>query len=152
MADIKINQLPNLVTLNDTDYLIAENVAQTQKMTVAQLKEFLGIQYGGIEDSGTNVNGSYIKFKDGTLLMWGLTPNEPISVAIGSGFRTVAITSTLPETLFDFTKARIITSAQNYAIATGNVQSNTTITTAMLSFDNGRNSAVHWQVIGRWKA
>ena len=156
MANIKIAQLTTQTALNDADVIIVENATSTNKMTVAKLKELLGIQLniplGGIVESGSNVNGNFIKYADGTLVMWGMTPNEAISTAIGSGFRTVYRTSTLPATLHDYTKARIVASAQNYAIGTCNVESNTTIVTAMLSFDSGRNSAVHWQVIGRWKA
>lgn len=156
MANIKIAQLTTQTVLNDTDVIIVENATSTSKMTVAKLKELLGIQLniplGGIVDAGSNVNGNFIKYADGTLVMWGITPNEAITTVIGSGFRTVAKTSTLPVTLHDYTKARILVSAQNYAIATGNVETNDSIITAMLSFDSGRNSAVHWQVIGRWKA
>lgn len=152
MANIKIAQLTNQTAISDNDLIIVETATSTNKMTVGKLKELLGINVGGIIESGSNVNGNYIKYADGTLVMWGITPNESITTAIGSGFRTVNIVSTLPSTLHDHTKARIILSAQNYAIATGNVESNATIVTAMLSFDSGRNSAVHWQVIGRWKA
>lgn len=156
MANIKIAQLTTQTVLNDTDVIIVENATSTNKMTVAKLKELLGVQLniplGGIVEAGSNVNGSYIKYADGTLVMWGITPNEAITTAIGSGYRTIARTSTLPATLHDYKKARIVVSAQNYAIATGNVETNNSIVTAMLSFDSGRNSAVHWQVIGRWKA
>lgn len=152
MANIKIAQLTNQTAISDNDLIIVETATSTNKMTVGTLKGLLGIELGGVVESGSNANGNYIKYADGTLVMWGITPNEAITIAIGSGFRTVNRSSTLPATLHDYTNARIILSAQNYAIATGNVENNTTILTAMLSFDSGRSSAVHWQVIGRWKA
>lgn len=152
MANIKIAQLTNQIAISDNDLIIVETATSTNKMTVGKLKELLGINVGGIIESGSNANGNYIKYADGTLVMWGITPNESITTAIGSGYRTVSRTSTLPATLHDYTKARIVVSAQNYAIATGNVETNNSIVTAMLSFDSGRNSASHWQVIGRWKA
>jgi hypothetical protein len=68
MADVKINQLPNKTTLADTDVVIVESATSTNKMTVAKLKELLGIDGGGIVESGTNENGYYTKYSDGTLI------------------------------------------------------------------------------------
>ena len=68
MADVKINQLPNKTTLADTDVVIVESATQTMKMTVGTLKDLLGIQSGGIVESGSNSNGHYIKYADGTMV------------------------------------------------------------------------------------
>ena len=67
MADVKINQLPNKTTLADTDVVIVETATNTNKMTVGKFKELLGIQGGGIEESGTGNGYSYTKYKDGTM-------------------------------------------------------------------------------------
>lgn len=69
MANIKIAQLTNAITISDTDIVLIEDATQTKKMTVATLKSLLGINNGGVVDSGINANGRYIKFADGTLVM-----------------------------------------------------------------------------------
>ena len=43
MANIKIAQLTNATTISDTDIVLIEDATQTKKMTVANLKELLGI-------------------------------------------------------------------------------------------------------------
>ena len=69
MANIKIAQLTDKISLADTDLLIVESATQTMKMTVGKLKELLGIQGGGIEESGTGNGYSYTKYKDGTMTL-----------------------------------------------------------------------------------
>lgn len=61
MANIKIGQLTNKTTLSDTDIVIIEDATSTKKMTVGKLKEILGIDKGGVVDSGSNTNGSCTK-------------------------------------------------------------------------------------------
>ncbi|MBO1264383.1 hypothetical protein J3A84_04920 [Proteiniclasticum sp. SCR006] len=86
MANIKIAQLTNQTTLSDTDLVIVETATSTNKMTVGKLKELLGIQEGGIEESGNNANGYWIKFKDGTLIMGALV-NVPMNDTSVSGIK-----------------------------------------------------------------
>lgn len=68
MANIKIAQLTNQINIADTDLIIIETATSTNKMTIGTLKNLLGIQYGGVEDSGMNANGSWVSFKDGTMI------------------------------------------------------------------------------------
>lgn len=70
MAAIKIAQLINKTTLADTDIIIVESATATEKMTVANLKNLLGINSGGIVDSGSNANGKFIKYADGTMVCY----------------------------------------------------------------------------------
>lgn len=74
MANIKIAQLTNKTSLADTDVVIVESATQTMKMSVGKLKELLGIQRGGIVESGSNANGSYIKYADGTMICHFVLP------------------------------------------------------------------------------
>ena len=67
MANIKIAQLTNQINIADTDLILIESATSTNKMTLGKLKELLGIQSGGIEESGNNANGRWIKYKDGTM-------------------------------------------------------------------------------------
>lgn len=71
MANIKIAQLTNQINIVDTDLIIIESATSTNKMTVGKLKELLGISSGGIVESGSNANGSYVKFGDGTMICRG---------------------------------------------------------------------------------
>ena len=71
MANIKIAQLTNQTAISDNDVIIIETATSTNTMTVGTLKDLLGIERGGIVESGNNANGYYIKFEDGTLMCWG---------------------------------------------------------------------------------
>jgi hypothetical protein len=108
MANIKIAQLTNLLTLNDTDILIVETATTTGKMTVSKLNELLGIQLniplGGVVESGSNGNGSYIKFADGTMICSGTISTSIASntaLASGGGFRTSSIVRDYPQAFTD---------------------------------------------------
>ena len=67
MANIKIAQLTNQINISDTDLILIESAASTNKMTVAKLKEQLFINGGGIIESMNTANGRYVKYADGTM-------------------------------------------------------------------------------------
>lgn len=100
MANIKIAQLTNATTISDTDIVLIEDATQTKKMTVATLKSLLGINSGGIIDSGSNANGKYVKFADGTMICYvDAYVSKAVNVAQGAVF-TEAVTVTFPATFF----------------------------------------------------
>lgn len=97
MANIKIAQLTNKTSLADTDLIIVESATQTQKMTVGKFKEIVGIQEGGIVESGSNANGSYIKFADGTMICThAITQSVAIDAAFAGGYRSSGYPWTYP--------------------------------------------------------
>lgn len=87
MANIKIAQLTNQTAISDGDLVIVETATSTNKMTVGKLKELIGIQEGGIVESGSGANGSYIKYADGTMICRKrVTSTVAVTVAWGSLF------------------------------------------------------------------
>ena len=67
MANIKIAQLTNQISLSDTDLVIIESATSTNKMSVGNLKKSLKIV-----ESGSNADGDWIKYSDGTMICTGI--------------------------------------------------------------------------------
>lgn len=87
MANIKIAQLTNQTAISDNDLIIVETATSTNKMTVGNFKELLGIPNGGIVESGSGVNGSYVKYADGTMMCWAIrTFSTTVELTWGSLF------------------------------------------------------------------
>lgn len=106
---------------------------------------------GGIE-SGSNANGNYVKYPDGTLIQYGSS--------IGST-SALGITETLPITFLN-TGYRIIangSSSTSSSILFPKINSKTTTTFNILSYAKGDSVSTHalatydidWIAIGRWK-
>ena len=66
MADVKIADLLLATTVADTDLFIVEDNADTKKITKTNLINAIG----GIVESGSNTNGRYVKFADGTMVQY----------------------------------------------------------------------------------
>lgn len=97
MANIKIAQLTNQINISDTDLILIESATSTNKMTVGKLKELLGISSGGIVESGSNSNGSYIKFGDGTMVCYhNMTMDDWVSIPRGALYSTSSKVWTFP--------------------------------------------------------
>ena len=78
MADVKINQLPEQTAISDTDVVIIETLTSTNKMTVGNFKELIG----AVVESGSNENGRYVKYGDGTIECFFA---QPLRLNISSG-------------------------------------------------------------------
>lgn len=114
---------------------------------------------GAVFERGTNAQGDYIKYADGTMLCWGKYTG-PSAVAIGTaymgGFRSGAFAFTFPAA---FNAAPTIT-ATPYEINAGFscvVGSATSATTGWLMVTAITSQAavvrdIHWQASGRWAA
>ena len=81
MADIKIFNMVEATSIIDTDLIVVEDSADTKKITKANFKETMGInakapqattytkvEVDGLITSGSNANGNWTKFPDGTLI------------------------------------------------------------------------------------
>lgn len=160
MANIKIAQLNNKTTLADSDSIIIETAEQTQKMTVGNLKNLLGIQYGGIEESGSNAYGTYIKYKDGTMIQRGnLNINTPASGNSSSGTITFPLAFFTSEYSIDMMQSTGHGNLAYSIIAFGGrgVGKATNVFEFNYACIVGSWSAavgitVSWKAIGRWKA
>ena len=108
----------------------------------------------GIIERGTNSNGSYIKFGDGTLIQWGSW-----SKSAGTNVFTVTLPSTTNyiDTNYDVNIILAIGTDTNLMASTG-VRSKTTssfvghsvYTTDLINFNTGSTVGT-WSTIGRWK-
>jgi len=151
MANIKIAQLTNKTALADTDLLIVEGATQTQKMTVGKLKELLGIQSGGIAESGTNANGMYVKFSDGTLICYGSFQAGLTNTSSGNGVYRYDINfpmAFISKPTVSVFENQIASFTRNFNISTGS-QVNS------LRFFTTQGPTLPYQhdymAIGRWK-
>ncbi len=155
MANIKIAQLTNQTAISDNDLIIIETATSTNKMTVGTLKDLLGIERGGIVESGSNVNGYYIKFEDGTLMCWGsLNASPQIVNAWGSLFITSPYTINFPVEFYVSIPSFQASLASGDLTMTGYESVGTG--SAIIRFIRGQsltisNKPIVWQAIGRWK-
>ncbi len=152
MANIKIAQLTNKTTLADTDIIIVESATATEKMTVAKLKELLGINSGGIVESGTNANGSYTKFADGTLICRKRITGILVPANIGAEITWTFPKSFLDGDSVDVSPAIVFESSISFNT---NVKANTSNTSRINlrhSFTEPLTLAVGLIAVGRWKA
>ena len=158
MADVKINQLPEQTAISDTDVVIIETPTSTNKMTVGNLKELLGISSGGVVESGSNANGFWIKFADGTMIcMIKHGAITSVSTAMpNGGFRSPGLPVSLPQVFVgDYFVIGVPTADTRVASVMHNPNMSTSNSISILYYN--ANSATNvdvasqWIVIGRWK-
>lgn len=113
-----------------------------------------GVPTGAIIERGSNANGEYVRYADGTQICWGTAPAITTPTAAGSGFQSSAIaTVTYPSF---FSGAPKVLPAGRYA-GTGNrawVTSNavgaSTFSCVAHSFHSNGNCFVDYTAIGPW--
>lgn len=158
MANIKIAQLTNQTAISDADLVIIESATSTNKMTVGKLKELLGIQAGGVVESGSNANGSWIKYADGMMICYG-TFDLQLSASRGG------VNNQLPQTFLSRSTSRIFFDAQlingseslelDAIIANGSVTGSASSFNCYASYYRTGNATdlvnLSYYAIGRWK-
>ena len=165
MADIKIQDLLSATTVADTDLFIVEDNADTKKITKANLANAFGISglfdlvgLGGVVESGSNSNGTFIKFADGTMIAWSeatVTTTSTTALENG-GFRTGSNGFSLPATFH--ATPRVVASSRNSTRDVGLYAESTNVSTLNIIFktissdSTSRVHIAHWIAIGRWKA
>lgn len=55
-----------------------------------------GVPTGAVIERGSNANGEYVRFADGTQICWQRLTNVPVTTAVGGLFRSDAISWTFP--------------------------------------------------------
>ena len=111
---------------------------------------FGGIDNTGIVESGSNANGSYIKFADGTMICSSDGISHACNIATGSLYRSADVTWTFPATFY--ATPRAFASGDNLVIGAASAWSTTSCTVNGYVGDNGRVGNVRLLAIGRWKA
>lgn len=114
---------------------------------------------GGVIYRGSNGNGFFVKFVDGTLICWQhrVSTQSTTSVAAGAGFQgATSVSYTFPVAFVGADDVQVIPRAtyvsgayQPWAIATG--QSLTGVVIIPMSFANNVVATCGYIAIGRWK-
>ena len=125
---------------------------------------FAAMPYVGtapIIESGSNTDGHWVKFADGTLIQWGKiiytgsVSNTALSA--GGGYRTSAPGRTFPTAFYD-TNYTLFANNLSTTVSIGTYASVGTETAFSLGFytvsSDGTSRERHavWMAIGRWKA
>ena len=115
MADIKIASMVEATSITDTDLIVVEDSADTKKITKANFKETTGInakapqattytktEVDGLTTSGSNANGEWTKFSDGTLICTIYQEaNTNTTSGYGALFRSSGINWAFPMAFFE---------------------------------------------------
>ena len=151
MANIKIAQLTNQTAISDNNLIIVETATSTNKMTVGKLKELLGIQSGGIVESGNNANGRYIKFSDGTLICYGSFQAGLTNTSSGNGVYRYDVNfpmTFISNPMVSAFENQIATFTRNFNISVGSQTNSLRLFTTQgptLAFQHD------YMAIGRWR-
>ena len=107
----------------------------------------------GILESGSNVNGYYVKYSDGTLLCYGgsaaiISNNGTSPIFYGSS------NITFPHKFKNTPFIQSQTAGNSIGIAWGGLNSSITVngfTTFRCAQNSGDTGYIHWSAFGRWK-
>lgn len=114
------------------------------------ISEFDLLCVNGIVESGSNTNGRYVKFADGTMICSHIFGSIKVTNSVGQGYVSPVQTWTLPA-VFVETPPRILATANNFALASGGTNSLSSATFNLLSYDINRIGGAQLFAIGRWK-
>lgn len=138
-----------LVSLSDESYYQKDNILGTVSQTA-------GVPTGAIIESGSNANGEYVKYANGSMLVYGIYTGDATLTQIGATpfyIKNVSVTS--PATFIN--TPNLLGASGNNTSGHGwggksNIDSTTTTITFLLWSSNagGTVSAITWSAIGRW--
>lgn len=146
---------------NDSGFITNAVNDLTNYTTTSTLTTLLAGKENSI-DIGSNANGYYIKFSDGTAICWNnYSGTKDINYQIGSGYRSTSIGGgSLPITLIQITGAWAngqvdFVNENQWAWAVTNNKATTTNFPSMVFLSNysstSRNYTGYTFVIGKWK-
>lgn len=111
---------------------------------------------GGVKESGSNANGSYVKFEDGTMICKNIVDvaDKAITTVTGALFRNASASYYFPATFYDIPSAFVTFSGTSLVFFGSNIIDTTRI--AGYAQSSGSQTPVtlkaHIFAIGRWKA
>lgn len=138
----KPSLLTNVTTWVDTDEVLIENGTGPKSMTVAYLKSLMG---SFIIESGSNANGGYTKFSDGTLIC---------SNAISSS-SSANVTWTYPSAFFYAPMISLTAESPSIQVLSAQVYSRSATSCLIQAINTGNTRSactVLAIAIGRWRA
>jgi hypothetical protein len=115
----------------------------------------VGLQLAGrnIVESGSNANGSWVRFADGTQFCWTTTGSIPASTVFGNAWISTAATWTFPAA-FVAGSEPVVTGSQNSATGVIGLNSPPTPTSVSWSriafFNDSTARASRLMAVGRW--
>lgn len=149
-----LNNIENGIEANDT------KIGNLSSLTTPNTSSLVGA-INSIVESGSNDNGKWIKFTDGTIIQWGqytIQSSEITWTALTTGiYYSNSFSHKLPVKMLENSSANTVSSrSANFDWATRNSTANDD-TATWLSFNlvtatvTERNISINWFVAGRWK-
>lgn len=108
---------------------------------------------GYIEESGSNDNGNYIKYSDGTMICHKIVSGTPASLSAWSSCYYVDVDcGNWPQTFTSILNCQATCNVAQYWLAKGAVTESSAGSTRILCMDsNARSYKIYLMAIGRWK-
>ena len=122
----------------------------------------LDTKIDNVVDSGSNANGSWIKFVDGTMIQYGEATKTiaTTSALTSGGYRSTGFNFDFPIDFYDVPSSVVATDTGDNLDTNGVLV--TSISTTKSKFQavwwsvssnsTSRSASLSWQAIGRWKA
>lgn len=110
-----------------------------------------GSPTGAVIERGSNADGDYVRFADGTQICWSNQMTVDVTVAAGAIFRSVPVNWTFPVAFFEV--PALMQGRQNHSSAYWTVPGVSTTTTGQacaFSYQSITSRAVNLVAIGRW--
>lgn len=158
-----LNNIENGISANDTAITtINTNIGNLSNLTTPDKSSLVGA-INSIVESGSNSNGSWTKYADGTIEEWGaysINSSDVTWTALGNLFYSNSFSHYLPAKLINInnvnTSNNVSSRSANYdwvcRNAVGENETNTFLSFNLLSVtNNSRNITIYWNVKGKWK-
>lgn len=151
-----LNNIENGIEANDA------KIGDLSGLTTPTTSSLVGA-INSIVESGSNSNGSWIKYADGTIEEWGaysINSSDVTWTALGNLFYSNSFSRYLPAKLINInnvnTSNNVSSRSANYdwvcRNAVGENETNTFLSFNLLSVTNSsRNITIYWNVKGKWK-
>lgn len=113
-----------------------------------------GVPTGAVIERGSNANGEYVRYADGTQICWGTAPAITTPTATGSGFQSSAIATVTYPSFFSG-EPKVLPAGRyagtgNRAWVTSNAVGASTFSCVAHSFHSNGNCFVDYTAIGPW--
>ena len=156
-----LNNIENGISANDTAITtINTNIGNLSNLTTPDKSSLVGA-INSIVESGSNDNGKWTKFADGTIIQWGkytIQVSEITWTALTTGlFYSNSFSHKLPVKILENSSANNVSSRSanfDWAVrnATANDGTGTFLSFNLVSATNAaRNININWFVVSRWK-
>lgn len=123
------------------------------KVPAERLRIVGALSVGAIIERGSNANGEYVRWADGTQVCWQKESIEGISItnAMGNGYRSNPITWTFPAQFSSQVKGICCIADDAWCVFP--TISDTTSIAVILCRETAKTSAItlSWLTIGKWK-